>query len=216
MEDAHRNSKIKRQRDQDAFEKILSNFGITDKEVLSRTNAFFELADKTNKRLLSKDVSDRRVELDDIFAVAYSTTIHGIVEKWSEVTKEREALYSWQEIFRTILNDLFYRKEVLINERNELQIELSDSGHRLYPVNLSSGEKQLLVILGEALLQRQRAAIYIADEPELSLHIEWQEKLVNAILHLNPSAQVIFATHSPDIIGKYRKQVLDMAGLFDS
>jgi energy-coupling factor transporter ATP-binding protein EcfA2 len=75
---------------------------------------------------------------------------------------------------------------------------------------LSSGEKQLLIILGEAVLQGNTPWLYIADEPELSLHVDWQEKLIRSLRGLNPNAQIIFATHSPDIVSTYGENVFDM------
>ena len=38
------------------------------------------------------------------------------------------------------------------------------------------------------------------DEPEISLNIEWQKKIIQYIRELNPNVQVIIATHSPAII----------------
>ena len=73
---------------------------------------------------------------------------------------------------------------------------------------MSSGEKQLIIILGESLLQQSIPHIYIADEPELSLHVEWQEKLVSSLKELNPNSQIIFATHSPDIVSEFSKSVI--------
>jgi len=75
---------------------------------------------------------------------------------------------------------------------------------------LSSGEKQLLILFIEALLQRRQPYIFLADEPELSLHISWQRNIVSAIKSINPEAQIIVATHSPEIAGKYRSAILDM------
>ena len=38
------------------------------------------------------------------------------------------------------------------------------------------------------------------DEPELSLHVDWQEKLIDKILQLNPNCQLVIATHSPSLL----------------
>lgn len=38
------------------------------------------------------------------------------------------------------------------------------------------------------------------DEPEISLHIEWQQKLIGMIRSLNPNVQIILTTHSPAVI----------------
>jgi predicted ATPase len=75
---------------------------------------------------------------------------------------------------------------------------------------LSSGEKQLLILLVEALLQRQQPYVFLADEPELSLHIAWQKKIVPAVKRMNPNAQVIVATHSPEVAGRYTDSLIDM------
>lgn len=75
---------------------------------------------------------------------------------------------------------------------------------------LSSGEKQLLILLIEALLQKQHPFIFLADEPELSLHIAWQRQIISAIRALNPNAQIIVATHSPEVAGRFKESILDM------
>lgn len=64
---------------------------------------------------------------------------------------------------------------------------------------LSAGEKQLLLILITVFLMDGKQYVLLMDEPELSLHIEWQEKLIGAIRDLNPRCQIILTTHSPSI-----------------
>jgi len=76
--------------------------------------------------------------------------------------------------------------------------------------DLSSGEKQLLILLTETLLQKQQPYIFLADEPEISLHIEWQAKVVSSIRSINPSSQVIVATHSPEIASEWSDNIIDM------
>ena len=63
---------------------------------------------------------------------------------------------------------------------------------------LSSGERQLLVIFAHSFFNQNN--IFIIDEPELSLHLGWQEKLAEAMFSANPYSQFILATHSPEII----------------
>ena len=79
--------------------------------------------------------------------------------------------------------------------------------------SLSSGERQLLILLTETLLQQKLPFVYIADEPELSLHIEWQRNLINSIRELNPNAQVIFATHAPEIAANHPKKLINLTGV---
>ena len=68
------------------------------------------------------------------------------------------------------------------------------------PYQLSSGEKQMLVILLTVLVEDQQPYVLFMDEPEVSLHIEWQKQLLSIIMQLNPNVQVILTTHSPAVI----------------
>ena len=74
---------------------------------------------------------------------------------------------------------------------------------RLYPVvsldQLSSGEKQLLLILTTVFLQEEKPNVLLMDEPEISLHIGWQDQLISILRELNPKCQFILTTHSPNI-----------------
>jgi predicted ATPase len=96
-----------------------------------------------------------------------------------------------------------------ITDSNEL-VFLSRTSKKLSAQMLSSGEKQLLILLSEALLQRQTPTVFITDEPEISLHVHWQEKLVSSLRRLNENAQIIAATHSPDIVGAMYDRAIDM------
>jgi predicted ATP-dependent endonuclease of OLD family len=40
------------------------------------------------------------------------------------------------------------------------------------------------------------------DEPEISLHIEWQQRLIDVIRDLNPNCQIIISNHSSSIFGQ--------------
>ena len=61
-------------------------------------------------------------------------------------------------------------------------------------------KKQFLIIMLQTLLSRAEECIIIMDEPEISLHIEWQKRLITLIRTLNPNVQIILCTHSPAII----------------
>ena len=68
------------------------------------------------------------------------------------------------------------------------------------PYQLSSGEKQMLTILLTVLVEDNEPYVLFMDEPEVSLHIEWQKQLIDLILELNPNVQIILTTHSPAVI----------------
>src|SRR5574344_122851 len=86
----------------------------------------------------------------------------------------------------------------IIRSKNEIMFE--QEGDVLCPYQLSSGEKQILVILLTVLVQDNDSGVRFMDEPEISLHVEWQEKLIRLIRELNPNVQIILTTHSPAVI----------------
>ena len=88
---------------------------------------------------------------------------------------------------------------------------VTNTGKKLNIFELSSGEKQLLLILLTVLCQDEKPSILLMDEPEISLHLRWQYELIEIIRTLNPNCQVIIATHSPSIYGKgWRDKVFFM------
>ena len=58
----------------------------------------------------------------------------------------------------------------------------------------------VLVILLTVLIEDNLPYVLFMDEPEVSLHIEWQKRLIDLILDLNPNVQIILTTHSPAVI----------------
>lgn len=147
--------------------------------------------------------------LNDFAFLIGTRRIHSVVQEWKQLIEKQKSIYQSRDTFLNVLNNLLQRKELFINEKNELMVK-TQSGKILSLVHLSSGEKQLIIILGESLLQQATPYIYIADEPELSLHVDWQEKLVPSLKSINPNSQIIFATHSPDIVSHFNDSVIQI------
>jgi ABC-type glutathione transport system ATPase component len=101
--------------------------------------------------------------------------------------------------FQDIVDELFAEtgKKIV---RTENEIRFSQIGETLVPYQLSSGEKQILVILLTVLVEDRQPYVLFMDEPEVSLHIEWQKRLIDLIVELNPQVQIILTTHSPAVI----------------
>lgn len=101
--------------------------------------------------------------------------------------------------FQDLMDDLFSNtgKKII---RTENEIRFTQIGETLVPYQLSSGEKQMLAILLTVLIEDNKNCVLFMDEPEVSLHIDWQQRLINLILELNPNVQIILTTHSPAVI----------------
>lgn len=166
------------------------------------------------KNALSKIEDKKSVNPDEIYSIVNTLRIHSVVSEWHDLTEERDKIFRPRTIFLETINKLFQRKELCIDDENNLYA-VSQSGKNLRLIDLSSGEKQLLILIGESLLQKGEPCIYIADEPELSLHVEWQNQLVPSLKAVNPNVQILFATHSPDIVGAYRDRAVRMEGLIE-
>ena len=101
--------------------------------------------------------------------------------------------------FQDKIDELFsYTHKTIDRKSND--IVFYQNGERLLPYKLSSGEKQMLVILLTVLVRDDDHCVLFMDEPEASLHIEWQQKLIGMIRNLNPNVQLILTTHSPAVI----------------
>lgn len=90
-------------------------------------------------------------------------------------------------------------KKLEIDKERNLLVFREETGDVIELDMLSAGEKQLLFILLTVFLMDEQPAVLLMDEPELSLHIEWQEKLIKSIRQMNPRCQIILTTHSPSI-----------------
>jgi energy-coupling factor transporter ATP-binding protein EcfA2 len=91
--------------------------------------------------------------------------------------------------------------------RNRLQTELS-------PAQLSSGEQQLLLLFYYVLTGREKPSVFIIDEPEISLNIKWQRRLVQSLLDVTEGAniQFLFASHSIELLAQHRNRVIRLQG----
>ena len=101
--------------------------------------------------------------------------------------------------FQDIVDDLFSEtgKKIV---RTENEIRFTQIGELLVPYQLSSGEKQMLAILLTVLVEDDKPFVLFMDEPEVSLHIEWQKRLIDLCIELNPNVQIILTTHSPAVV----------------
>ena len=122
-----------------------------------------------------------------------------IAELQSGNTDAAQQLSMQKKRFQDIVDDLFSEtgKKIV---RTENEIRFSQIGETLVPYQLSIGEKQMLAILLTVLVEDNQPCVLFMDEPEVSLHIEWQKRLIDLCLELNPNVQIILTTHSPAVV----------------
>ena len=119
-----------------------------------------------------------------------------------DMVKELEHEVELFKEIQTFLDEynkfLNYDKSLVIDKNG---VFISPKNHSLQ--RLSSGERHLLTFLATILLMGEEQDFILLDEPEISLDIEWQEKLLSTISKLAPNSQIIVASHSPSIMGDY-------------
>lgn len=113
-------------------------------------------------------------------------------EKAQQISEPKR---KFQDMIDSLFSDTGKR---LVRTHND--IVFSQIGEILSPYQLSSGEKQMLVILLTVLIEDQKPYVLFMDEPEVSLHVDWQQRLIDIILELNPNVQIILSTHAPAVI----------------
>ena len=119
-----------------------------------------------------------------------------VVSDIHAVEKEIEQTMAPRQKLQQLIQKMFSHKQVEFTDSN---IEIKTEEDTSLGLNLlSSGERQLMLIFLETFLAGESPILI--DEPEMSMHIDWQLELVSAMQQLNPKAQFILATHSPEIM----------------
>ena len=171
-----------------SFDRPLLRGDVFDKVVDSKLNSELDLQlYQLQRRYLDYQVnaSNRIVEL-------FTKGDPDAQRKAQEIAQEKAH-------FQDLVDELFQETGKKI-DRDSNEIYLYQLDERLSPYKLSSGEKQMLLILLTALVQNKEPYVLFMDEPEISLHIDWQQRLISLVHDLNPNAQIILTTHSPAVI----------------
>jgi len=130
----------------------------------------------------------------------------------SSVSGRYDALADAQSTLSALLptlNKFFRDKRLIFSPREGLSIRTSDN-HDLPVSSLSSGERQLTMLMCTTLLAQRDTKLFIIDEPELSLGVDWQREVLDALLGLTKSSklQFIVATHSIEVIGGHPESLV--------
>jgi len=135
-----------------------------------------------------------------------------IEQEISDIVKTPKGKYTLA--FIKELNRHFADSGKKVQIKDGLKVITPDSKTPLPVSKLSSGERQLLYIMAKVANTKNSPAFLLMDEPEISLHLNWQEKLLDSIKTLNPNCQIVVVTHSPAIImDGYMDSYIDMENI---
>ena len=197
------------QEDQDELLRVFEEVDILDADMRRRIEAHFAKA----KEALEKIQSKAERHIDDFFIIPLIRRTQALVNWAREQKAVREEIFAPLQRYENIVNGFLRGKRVEVNDDGQLTVSQHKEAKRNSELSidqLSSGEKQILVLLTAGLMRRDSSIVYIADEPELSLHVTWQAELLRSLVEIGGTMQVIVATHSPDIAGMFRDNILEL------
>lgn len=135
------------------------------------------------------------------------------VEIHENRSKSRELIALRLSLFEAIMDDFFVGKKIQVSFRHGLEI-VGEAG-RLQERDLSSGEFHFLYMMVTALLCERIGTIIAIDEPELSLHVSWQRRLIGALSKCSSGASPLFflCTHSTSISAAHKYAVQTLSSI---
>ncbi|MBC8953361.1 AAA family ATPase [Xenorhabdus sp. PB62.4] len=209
------------------LDKLLEDFDI--KGEISHLNIISEVVNKINKKkgAIHHDIitysNDSLMEkLSKEVNVCYISTLNMSANAHQEITKSdgrTKNILDWEldddlkklmqikdssqaKKFETVMTLLLTDSGKYVKIINNESVNFYDNkSNRLIALeNLSSGERQIIYILTKIANTQGKPTFLLMDEPEISLHLNWQEKLIDNILEINNQCQIMVVTHSPAII----------------
>lgn len=177
-----------------------------------------ELKSLENKRskLIDAGFLDKEKEIDfksqkidesniNVLSV-YLEDVKNKLKVFDELTEKIDLLVK-------VINSRFLYKKLSISKTDGFVFKTAD-GKILPPISLSSGEQHELVILYEMLFKVQAGSLILIDEPELSLHVAWQQQFLEDLQQITKLVgfDVLIATHSPQIINDRWDLTVELKG----
>lgn len=195
-------------RDNKQFENSLLKDNKGDNPI-GKINAYF-----TNLKAILKRNSQKKEPYDLLYLTNISQfrKINDLVHEFSSFEEATKKLYNPLKEFLDTINKFFIdsaKQLYFEKDSSELRYKILDKKGNVVVENrdvrnLSSGEKQILILLTYLKYNNQKN-VFIIDEPELSLHPKWQSEFLDSVEKLMPQeSQLLIATHSPEIIGNKR------------
>ena len=203
----------------DQYLKLLQSLNLLDKDEREKCENFFNEYKKTVHEYISRMGSSHSIPISfslvyDYHEIEKMRTVIPLAQEMEE--KKAKALARiklFQDIMNAFLKGNNEDKVLFLDKTGKIKFKIEGTKSvNITTANLSSGEKQLLIFFANLVLgvDNQNPSIFVADEPELSLHLSWQKQFVEKAIQTNKNMQLIFATHAPEIIGNFRNKMFKL------
>lgn len=165
-----------------------------------------EALEKRRLRLMQAGVLDKEREIDfgilpNKITDANKNVLLVYVQDTTKKLEVFEAITNKIDLLMSMVNNRFLYKTMSVTRRGGF-VFTSSVGSSLAPALLSSGEQHEIVLLYELLFKVAPGSLILIDEPELSLHVVWQQQFLSDLQQITRVGQfdALIATHSPQII----------------
>lgn len=201
------------QQRREEIEKFASGL-VGSTKVSNQISTFFSKVEEILSRQNSNDSNDGNdgndnLSIEWLLNISQIQRIRKVLEEIDRQKKISEKIYSPIKEFKETMNEFLRQSRKNLEIDSLGRIKITQNGSLIDDLGmLSSGEKQLLILVTHAKFGSRKEGVFIVDEPELSLHMRWQEMLVDALLEGDGYSQFIFATHSPEIVGFRKDQCI--------
>lgn len=186
---------------------------ITKDEFNQKIELMTEKFQKLNKFDLSRIQDLSNLEFKEEFSKALKIYFDDFDEKYQIY----ENFINQLELFTDIINKKLNFKEIEISREKGISIKDTDfKGKQISLSQLSSGEKQEIILFYKLIFETPENTLLLIDEPEISLHIAWQKKFMDDLYKIIKfkKLNVIVATHSPQIINNHWENQIDLGELY--
>ena len=194
------------------------NNPVDEHSILNRYNELIEKTQILSRMgLLSSEENRKAVTIEQAKESANAIDLY--IRNTEEKLKKYDKLKNNVSLFTKIINERFEHKELYIDRDKGFLVKSTSGEKRNIPLHkLSSGEKNEFNLFFKLIFLTDRDSIILIDEPEISLHVEWQNAFIQdlkGIIEKN-NFRVIIATHSPDIIDDNWALTNDLSGVLES
>ena len=190
------------------------------KEGIKNQREYQEKLEEANtkfKKLNMYNLVDMSIIDEKKYNEIYSTALKIYFDDFAEKYKVFQNLISKLDLFTEIINSRLTFKHIRIGQENGFEIVDNDNEQKIMQLSeLSSGEKQEIVLFYKLIFDTKNSLLLLIDEPEISLHITWQKKFLDDLLKVSNQIglQVVVATHSPQIVSNHMNIQIDLGELY--
>ncbi|MBX4268444.1 AAA family ATPase [Clostridium estertheticum] len=169
------------------------------------------------KKLKEYNILDIKEFSNVIFNEEYAKALKIYFDDFNDKYDVYEEFILKLDLYTRIINERLSFKRVKISKDMGLIIYDIDNEKKYLKLSeLSSGEKQEIVLFFELIFDTPNEILLLIDEPEISLHISWQKMFINDLLKITEHKKfnIVVATHSPQIINNHWDKQIDLGELY--